>query len=343
MRALEKVQSQVPPIQVEVRRGAIVESRHEVIAAVVDADGRLVAHAGDPNLLTYWRSAAKPIQALPAISAALTRGIPLADAEIAVMCASHSGEPMHVEAVRALLAKAGATEADLLCGTHPPLHEPSAKALADQDQPPSALHNNCSGKHAGMLLLRRLMGGDTTTYLDPASRVQAHILQAIAEWTGVPASDIPLGIDGCGVPVFGLPLRAMAQAYARLVHDRADSVQRTVQAMQARPELVAGTGRLDTVTMTALRPGVVCKGGAEAVWCLGLTELGWGVALKVLDGASRAVAPAGLEVLGALGFSAVFETSSLVERCRPKLHNHAGTYVGEIRAHLPAAWQVRRG
>lgn len=336
----------VPSVCVEVTRGPLVESEHRVDVAVVDASGRWIAAAGDPERVTYWRSAAKPVQAIAALVAGAEARFGLTDADIALIASSHNGEEVHVAGVRALLEKIGAGEAELACGIHPPWDKLSAERLLAEGRAPSALHNNCSGKHAGMLALARLLGVDARGYLDPRHPVQERIFAQVVEITGT--AEIPIGIDGCGVPVYGLPLWRMAYAYARLVSAGdagapwASAARRVVRAMLRHPHLVAGTGRTDTLVMRSFAGAVVCKEGAEGVWCIGLPERGWGIALKVLDGERRAAAPAGLAVLRALGVWPA-EEGELTEIVRPVLRNHAGTVVGEIRARLPEQFGISGG
>ena len=262
----------------EAVRGAVVEAVHRVHAVAV-REGEIVARAGDPELVTFFRSSAKPIQALP-----LVRGrADLEDAEIAIACASHLARPDQLEPVRTLLAKAGATEEDLECG-----------------QEPTRLAHNCSGKHAGMLLLCHLHGWETTGYRLPDHPCQQAMLQEVARAAEVEPASLPTGTDGCGVVTFALPLARMAHAFARLPH--LDGGERTVAAMRTHPQLIRGPGAADTVLMELL-PGWVAKGGAEGLLCAS-SEQGLGVALKVEDGASRAIGPALAAFLARFGLEA---------------------------------------
>jgi L-asparaginase II len=264
-----------PPISVLVRRGGIVESEHHVHAAAV-RDGELVAGAGDPELVTFMRSSAKPLQALP-----LSRAYPdLPDRELAIACASHLADPGQLAAVEALLARAHAREDDLECGV--------------EGQPPQRLNHNCSGKHAGMLAVCRSRGWPTRDYRLPEHPLQLELLAEIEAATGHP--DAKTAVDGCGVLTYALPLNAMAHAFARLAE--LDGGDRVVAAMRAHPELIRGERAADTMLMRSL-PGWIAKGGAEGLMCA--AGEGIGVALKAGDGAARALRPALAAFLGRLG------------------------------------------
>jgi L-asparaginase II len=290
------------PITVAVRRGETVESRHRVHAVAVQ-DGTVVAEAGDGGLLTFMRSSAKPIQALP-----LTRALPeLDEQELAIACASHQALPEQLEAVRALLARAPAGEDELECGP-------------DGD-PPSPINHNCSGKHAGMLALCRAHGWDSRGYRLPYHPCQ-HAMQAeVARAADLDEDELETAIDGCGVVTFALPLERMALAFARL--ERLDGGDRVAAAMRAHPGLIRGPGGVDTALMRA-HEGWIAKGGAEGLMCAaGPRSLG--LALKVEDGSSRGVGPALAAFLERLGYP--------VERLeRRRVENSRGEEVGEVEA-----------
>jgi len=329
------------PIEVLVYRGDLVESRHRVHAAICDPRGNVLAAAGQPGMVTYWRSSAKPIQALPLVAAGGVEAFDFVPADIAVMCASHEGEPYHVEQVQQILRKAGLDASALKCGAHPPAHGPSARALAMRGEAPSAMHNNCSGKHAGMLAHAKLIGADPESYLDPDHPVQQRILAAVAAFTGLENGDVRTGVDGCGAPVFGLPLSAMATAFARLASgegigdEYARAARVVVSSMQAHPEMVAGTEGFCTRLMALLAPAIVAKGGAEGVYCLGHTRGKWGLALKVEDGSGRARAPVVVAILKELGVWRPGAAEELEWYRTPAVRNHAGSIVGSIEAALP--------
>ncbi len=285
-----------PATLARVRRSGLEESVHLGHVAVCDADGRLLAWAGDPGRVVFARSTMKPLQA--AVSLAAARG-DLPDPELAVVCGSHNGEPVHVRAVRAVLARAGLGPSALRCPPGWPLdREASVRAR----RPRRELHN-CSGKHAGMLLACVRAGYDLASYARPGHPLQRRVLRAVRSAAGL--DDVVVGVDGCGVPVHGMPLASLATLYARLARPErlgrlAAPVARAVGAMRAHPYLVAGRGRVDTAVMEAA-PGVVVKGGAEGLACAAVLAPGLGVALKVADGGARAVGPALLRVLAELG------------------------------------------
>ncbi|TVR61972.1 MAG: asparaginase [Gemmatimonadales bacterium] len=272
-------------------RAGLVESRHRVHMAVADPAGQLAAWAGAPDLITFIRSAAKPFQALPLVEEGVPEVLGLTEEELAVCCASHGGEPAHLERVRSLLTRGGFTEEDLECGPHPPLNREAARQLAAQGEPPSRIHNNCSGKHGGMLLLARRMGWDPRGYRFRDHPVQQRMMAEVARWTGIPTQRVRTGVDGCGVLCFALPLSALAGAFARFAHaaSRDGSGPSVIlEAMARHPFQVAGTGRLCTAVMEATDGRVVAKLGAEGVYAGVDRRSGLGFALKVEDGARRA-------------------------------------------------------
>jgi L-asparaginase II len=251
---------------VEVVREGLVESRHRVHAAIVDSEGRLRASVGDPELETFVRSAAKPFQALPIVSDGAMDRFGITLEELAVCCGSHSAEPRHVEVVRSLLRRVGIDGEALACGPQPPLHKGSRRALAEAGLEPLRMHNNCSGKHAGMLALARAHGWDIEDYHRADHPVQQRLLSEIARWVGMPAEAIGLAVDGCGVVCFAMPLRQMALGYARLARGaRLGDHDPTfvVGAMTAYPEMVAGEGRLCTDLMRRTTSRTFAKVGAE--------------------------------------------------------------------------------
>jgi L-asparaginase II len=270
----------VDPITVVVRRGTVVEARHRVHAVAVQ-DGAVVAEAGDPQLVAYLRSSAKPFQALPLVRARSD----LTEEEIAIASASHRARPQQLEPVRSLLAKAQATEDDLECGT------------AGPEAGPTKLAHNCSGKHAGMLALCQARGWDPQGYRIAGHPVQEACAAEVYAAADVKASEVPTAVDGCGVVTFGLPLERMALMFSRL--EQVDGGADVAAAMRAHPQLIRGAGSPDTVLMETL-PGWVAKGGAEGVLCASGPG-GLGLALKAADGAWRATGPALAAFLGRLG------------------------------------------
>jgi L-asparaginase II len=324
----------MPEPVVEVLRDSLVESKHRIHVAVVDADGRLRASGGDPDLVTYFRSAAKPFQALPLVADGAMDRFGITLEELALCCGSHSGEPRHVEAAAAILRKIGLDGEALACGPHPPLHAPTRRDLAETGLEPGRLHNNCSGKHAGMMALARVHGWDPDGYQRPDHPVQGRILAEISRWLDVPYEAIALGTDGCGVVCFGLPLRQMAFAYARLARAARNGEREptyVVGAMTSYPEMVAGEGRLCTDLMVQTVGRLFAKVGAEGMYCVGVPGAELGIALKVEDGSSRALGPAVLACLRQLDLISEEDLGALHAHAYPELVNSRGEVVGQIR------------
>ncbi len=341
----------------EVTRGNVVESVHYGAVAVANARGELVAWWGDPEVVTFLRSSAKPFQALPLLESGAADRFGLSPKQLAVICASHSGTDEHVATVASVQAQAGVREKDLLCGVHPPYDPATSRRLKEAGEEPTPNRHNCSGKHTGMLALARFLGESTEDYIDPAHPIQRRILAAFAEMCAVEPSQVEVGIDGCSVPTFAVPLQAAAGAYARLAGPsalggtRAAACQRIFAAMTAHPEMVSGPGRFDTVLMQATGGRMVAKGGAEGYHGIALTPgaLGrgspaLGVAIKIADGdvGSRSDTPPGqragsrvvLAVLESLGALGVGDVSRLAEFGPTPVTNWRGLRVGEMRACL---------
>lgn len=322
---------------VEVSRGPLVESRHRVSIAVADGEGRLRARVGNAELVVYARSAVKPFQALPLVDDGVADRFGLTAAELALACGSHNAEPRHVEAARAILRRIGADEDALACGPHVPMGAAAARALAAASEEPTRIHNNCSGKHAGMLALARFHGWPLAGYHRPEHRVQERLLAEIARWTGLPGDEIQTGTDGCGVPTFALPLAALAAAFGRLsaATRRGDAgPARVVGAMMQNPEYVAGIDRLCTDLMRVAAGRIFAKVGAEGVYCAGVPGAEVGIALKVEDGATRAAEPTLLAVLSALHVLSEDELGALGRWARPSVLNTRGEHVGSIVARV---------
>ncbi|MEX0912124.1 MAG: asparaginase [Gemmatimonadota bacterium] len=322
---------------IEVVRGTILESRHVVHAAVVDSEGRLRAWLGDPERVTYLRSGAKPFQAAPLVrDGALDRfGITLE--ELALCCGSHSGEPRHTETAAIMLRKIGVDAEALACGPHPPIHEQTRRDLAEAGLEPLRLHNNCSGKHVGMLALARAHGWETDGYHRPEHPVQGRILSEVARWAGVPYEAIGLGTDGCGVVCFALPLLQTAQAYATFAaaaRGGERDATYVVGAMTNYPEMIAGEGRLSTALIEHTAGRLFAKSGAEGLYCVGVPGAELGVALKIEDGTSRALGPAILSVLRQLDLISEDDLGSLSAHAYPDLYNTRGDLVGQIRPNI---------
>lgn len=325
-------------IIVEVTRGELVESFHRVAVCAVDAEDRTVYEAGDVDVPVYLRSAAKPFIAAAAIEAGVREAFGLDDREIAVMAASHFGEPFHVGAVRSILQKIGMDESALQCGIHQPYDEAVASELVRSGAQPSVLQNNCSGKHAGILALCKIIGADCATYLEVRNPAQRRILEFCARLSDDDPATWPVAVDGCGIPVYATSLRNAARSFARFatlqgVGDRDAAALRVVRdAMLAHPEYVAGTSRFDTELMIAGRGALAAKAGAEGVQSIAAIGRGYGFVSKVIDGASRARAPSTIAVLGKIGVLDGRQVAELVRFARPAVYNRAGKMVGEIRA-----------
>lgn len=329
------------PLIVEVLRGDAVESWHRVHVVVRDANGGVIAGAGRTDLVSFVRSSIKMFQALPLVEDGGVERFGLTPEELAVCCASHGGEPFHVAAARSILCKAGVGEDALACGPHPPMHPGSADALAEAGEPPARIHNNCSGKHAGMLALAALHGWPAAGYHTLEHPVQRRVIETLARWTGVARDRTRIAIDGCGLPTFGLPLDAVALACARFAaaaqypvardfSPATPAAARLAAAMAAHPEYVAGTDRLDTDLMRVTRGRVFAKVGAEGYYCAGLPSAGIGIALKAEDGAKRASEPALLATLRAHDLVSDEEIACLEKYARPAVLNTRGERVGEI-------------
>lgn len=283
--------------RVERTRGGIPESTHRVSAAIVTPDNRLVAWAGDPDMVTFWRSAAKPFQAIPLLEDGVLDHYGLGPEELALACASHSSEPVHLAVVERFLARIGCAEADLACGPHPPLGPAVAREVTNHGTVLTARWSNCSGKHAGMLALARHHGWPTGGYHAEGHPVQERLLEAVVKWTGTPRDRILLAVDGCTTLCYGLPVRAMALAYARLGTSAEPAAAAVRNAMLAHPELVAGEHRFCTDLMRAMPGQVIAKIGAEGIYSAVLPAAGLGITLKVEDGDMRASAVALLGLL----------------------------------------------
>lgn len=284
-------------LRVEVTRGTLVESVHRVAAAVVTVEGRLVAAAGDPDYVTFWRSAAKPFQALPLLEDGVVTRFGLGDEELALACASHSSEEVHLRVVDRLLERIEVPESALACGPHPPLSAEVAHQAIRAGTTLTPRWSNCSGKHAGMLALARCHGWPFAGYERLGHPVQERILTVIEEWTGCRRERITFGVDGCTTVCYGLPLRAMALAYARFGASQDEAPARLRGAILSQPNLIAGSGRLCTDLMRAWPGEVFAKIGAEGIYSAMVPARRLGIALKVEDGDMRSSGIALLAIL----------------------------------------------
>jgi L-asparaginase II len=308
--------------------------------AAVTPEGRLVAFQGDPAVATFLRSAAKPFQCVPLLLAGAAERYGLDDADLALTCASHGGTPAHVRRAADLLARGGFGIEHLLCGAHWPLDAQAAEELRREGGQPTPLHNNCSGKHAGMLLACRMLDLPTEDYLAADHPWQRRILGHVADFCAVPAEEIGLAVDGCGVPTFHMTLAAAARGYAALAHPEAaglaagaaTAAATVVRAMTGAPEMVAGPGRFTTRLMAATRGRVLAKEGAEGFYGLAVRgPVALGIAVKIADGGERCRDGVVLDVLRQLGCLAGAELEELRDLHSPPLHNHRGVRVGEVR------------
>ncbi len=295
--------SLVSTSRVDVKRGDTIESRHRLHGAVADAAGDLVAWFGDPEYVSFFRSSAKPFQSLPLVDDGVVDAFGLTDEELAVCCASHSGEARHIELVQGLLDRVDLGHEMLACGPQTPFDKGAADALAKAGREGGRIHNNCSGKHAGMLLLAVHHGWSTDGYELPDHPVQCRMLDEVARWSGAPSDTIATAVDGCGVVCFALSMRHMATAYARFLADASagGAARHIVHAMTAHPFAVAGSRRLCTDVMEWSSGDVWAKVGAEGVYGAGVVPSGLGLSLKAEDGAWRAGEVGLITLLDALG------------------------------------------
>jgi L-asparaginase II len=332
-------------ILARVVRGETVESIHRGHFIVIDGDKNVVASAGDPETVTFYRSACKALQALPFVMSGGADRFGFNDDELALACASHSGEPMHVDVAARMLRKAGFTETDLRCGTHLPFSEKAAEELLRIGEKPSQLHNNCSGKHAAMLAFARHIDSDPSTYDSIDHPIQQEILKTVAMFAEVPVDSIAIGTDGCAVPNFAIPIDAMAHSFANLINppdsfgsDVHAACKQLVAAMTALPELIGGNDRLDTILMQAAPGRLISKVGADGVWLCAVlpNELygsGLAIALKIEDGDDKRARPVvAVELLRELG---VLSESQLSDISPIPLKNRRGDQVGRVQAILP--------
>ena len=339
---------QIPTAEplVKVTRGAIVESRHRGHIVAVEPSGRVVAYLGIPETVTYLRSSAKPHQAIPLVASGAADRFGFSEKEIALACASHSGEEIHTQIAASMLKKIGLEPSALKCGIHEPYSASVAKRMRENKEEPNVLQNNCSGKHAGMLALALHLNASTDTYNEADNEVQLAIGETVAQFSGIPMEDIAIGVDGCGVPVFGITVEGMSRMYARLVNPPADyddntrtACRRIVSAMTSYPELIGGTtDRLDTELMKAGKGRFVSKVGAEGVYTVGVLpnkrwKNGLGLALKIEDGDDHRARPT--VVIESLRQLDVLDEDSLETVSRYSffpVKNRSGDVVGEVTA-----------
>ena len=324
-------------------RGKTVESVHCGHVSIIDGEGKTVFEIGDPSTVTYFRSACKALQLIPCITSGAADAFGYTEEEIALACASHSGEPRHVQLAGQMLDKAGLKVNDLKCGTHPPFNEDESNRLLAAGYKPTQLHNNCSGKHAAMLAFAKHIGADIKTYDSSDNRIQKRILKCISDFTEVPESDIAVGVDGCAVPNFAVSVAAMAKSAINLIRPAKlhESIQtasaRIVSAMTQYPELIGGSNRLDTQLVLAAPGRIISKVGADGVWLCGVLPsekwpTGLGIALKIADGDDHRARPVvAVEILRQLG---ILSRDDLTDLSPMPIKNRRGDAVGRIEAKL---------
>ncbi|QGZ57272.1 asparaginase [Paraburkholderia acidiphila] len=335
---------------VKVLRGEVIETTHVAHIAVVDAQGRLLYALGNPHRMTLVRSAAKPAQALAVAETGALERFGFDDADLALMCASHSSEDRHIERTRAMLAKVSAAESDLRCGGHPPLSDAVYKAWIKRDFTPGAVCSNCSGKHAGMLAGARSIGAALADYHLPSHPLQQHVKRVVAEVCDLPETGVEWGIDGCNLPTPAFPLDRLARLFVKLadaqdqVHTATDSRSQALahiyRAMTSYPELVAGEGRFCTTLMSAFEGALVGKLGAAGSYAIGVRASAataahtggpaLGIAVKIEDGDLTALHATVVEVLRQLGIGTSNQLGQLSKFDAPRVVNTMGVETGYV-------------
>ena len=324
-------------ILAKVYRGKTVESIHYGSVAVVDSSGKLIYRIGDPNFVTFLRSSAKPFQAIPVVELGVAEAFGFTQQEIAIIAGSHNGEKKHVGVVRNILKKIGLNRNFLKCGTHVP-HYYTASSITPPKKKFSPLQHNCSGKHAGMLAVSVYKNWNLKDYLKPNHPVQKLILKKISELCEYPQEKIKIGIENCGAPTFALPLKNMAIGFSKLVTFRSkdkttsQALQVVADSMWKYPEMVSGRKRLDYELAVASKGNILSKGGAEALHCAAILDKGWGLAVKIMDGSQRAIAPASVEVYRQLGILKKSHLKKLRQFASPPIYNHNKVKVGFVKS-----------
>jgi L-asparaginase II len=324
-------------ILAKVYRGNTIESIHFGSVAVVDSSGKLIHWLGDPNFVTFLRSSAKPFQAIPIVEWGVAEAFGFTQQEIAIISGSHNGEKKHVKAVQSILKKIGLNKSFLKCGTHVP-HYYTASGITPPKKKFSPLQHNCSAKHAGMLAMCVYKNWNPKNYLRPNHPLQKLILKKISELCEYHQKKIKIGIEGCGAPTFALPLKNMAIGFSKLVTFRSkdeiasQALQVVADSMWKYPEMVSGKGRLDYALATTSRGKIICKAGAEALHCGAILDKGWGLAVKIMDGSQRAIAPASIEVYRQLGILKKSHLKKLGQFVSPPIYNHNKVKVGFVKS-----------
>ncbi len=327
-------------ILAKIIRGETVESIHRGHLIVVDGEGEIIAQIGNPETVTFFRSSAKPFQAIPLLTSGAAEKFGFSEKEIALACGSHSGESFHVETAREMLEKIGLSEADLQCGAHLPFYEKRAEEMIKAGEKPTQLHNNCSGKHCAMLAKAKHRGANIEDYFTLENPVQQKILETVSLFSDVPKDEIKIGIDGCAAPNFALPVSAMAKSFARLVFPpksfdkkMREACRTIVSAMTNHPEMIGGTDRLDTILMQETNGKIISKVGAEGVYTAGVLpsekwKTGLGIAFKIEDGEDKRARPVVIvELLRQLG---ILNSESLENLSPMMIKNRRGDVVGKV-------------
>lgn len=324
-----------------VTRNDYIESIHYGFVCIVNSSGKVLYNLGNYHTKIFFRSSAKPIQVIPLIQSGGAAAFNLSPKEIAIACASHSGQKIHQDTVKEILQKLELNEITLHCGIMTPYSEEENKRLIAEGKPPSVFHCSCSGKHSAMLALAKFRGYNIDDYERITNPVQQEILKTIAEFTGEDANSIPIAIDGCGAPIYLLPIYKIALSYARLAmysqkpeSPYYNSCKTVFNSMAQYPVIVAGDYEFCTELMRVTTGKLIGKVGCEAVYCLGIKEGGLGICIKIVDGNERAVYPVVIQVLRELGILSNTEFKSLKPWYRQVLKNNLGEEIGEIRPSL---------
>jgi L-asparaginase II len=321
---------------VKVYRGKTVESIHLGSVVVVNSSGKLIYRVGDPNFVTFLRSSAKPFQAIPVVESGVAEAFGFSQKEIAIISGSHNGEEKHVKTVQSILKKIGLDKSFLQCGTHVP-HYYTASGITPPKKRFSPIQHNCSGKHAGMLALCVYKNWNLKNYLNPSHPLQKLILRKVSELCEYPEKKIGIGIEGCSAPTFAMPVKNMAMGFSKLVTFRSkdkitsQALQVVADSMWKYPEMVSGRKRLDYELAVASKGNILSKGGAESLHCSAILNKGWGLAVKIMDGSQRAVAPASIEVYRQLSILKQSQLKNLGDFVSPPVFNHQRKKVGFLK------------
>ncbi|MFZ5981644.1 MAG: asparaginase [Candidatus Zixiibacteriota bacterium] len=324
-------------LAVKVYRGEVIEALHYAVIAVLDCNGDLTHYLGDPEMHFMTRSVVKPFQAMPLIITGGADRFGFSTREIAITCASHIGTDEHRKTVKYNLELAGNKPEDLQCGTHLPIYMTMEKLYPTQGEDKDPLRHNCSGKHSGFLALARFLGEDIKKYLNPDSKTQTLVKQAVSAMCEYPVDKIAVGIDGCSAPVFAIPVKNLALGFKKLAssegHNEAytQAARRIREAMTTYPEMVSGKGRFDYEIKTSFPGNAVCKVGAEAIECIGFVDPPIGICVKILDGNPRALGPVCVEVLRQLGIIKNIDDYPLLKKyINPEILNYREIVTGKI-------------